>query len=126
MVCGLLGDGFLRRQPPAGERPDNQIKQRLVVAGSRPMIASDDPAHACAVRPPSVNARGQAMADKFIEFETVSGKTTLNVRHIVQIVKSKTGNDTELILATGGTVLVKPPYEEVCDSVERRASGPRL
>jgi hypothetical protein len=45
----------------------------------------------------------------FIEFETYSeaGRTTLNVRHIVQIEKSKDGNDTTLILANGGSVLVK-------------------
>ena len=57
----------------------------------------------------------------FIEFETYSevGRTTLNVRHIVQIEKSKDGNDTTLILANGGSVLVKAPYEEVRDSVDR-------
>ena len=43
----------------------------------------------------------------------------LNVRHIVQIEKSNTGNDTMLILANGGSVLVKASYQEVCDSVER-------
>jgi uncharacterized protein YlzI (FlbEa/FlbD family) len=57
----------------------------------------------------------------FIEFETYSeaGRTALNVRHIVQIEKSKDGNDTTLILANGGSVLVKASYQDVCDSVER-------
>ena len=57
----------------------------------------------------------------FIEFETYSeaGRAALNVRHIVQIEKSKDGNDTTLILANGGSVLVKASYQDVCDSVER-------
>jgi uncharacterized protein YlzI (FlbEa/FlbD family) len=57
----------------------------------------------------------------FIEFETYleAGRTMLNVRHIVQIEKSNTGNDTMLILANGGSLLVKASYQEVCDSVER-------
>ena len=41
------------------------------------------------------------------------------MRHIVQIEKSKDGNDTTLILANGGSVLVKASYQDVCDSVER-------
>jgi len=57
----------------------------------------------------------------FIEFETYSEacRTMLNVRHIVQIEKSNTGNGTMLILANGGSLLVKASYQEVCDSVER-------
>jgi len=55
----------------------------------------------------------------FIEFETASGRTTLNVRQIVQVTKSKIGDHTLLILANGKEVEVNPPYEEVCDSIER-------
>ena len=44
----------------------------------------------------------------FIEFETGSGRTLLNVRHIVQVKRFQDLSDaiTEIILANGGVVTV--------------------
>jgi hypothetical protein len=53
----------------------------------------------------------------FIEFETPSGRTMLNVRHIMQVKPS--GSLTEIIFANGGSVNVKQTYEDVCDQIGR-------
>jgi hypothetical protein len=55
----------------------------------------------------------------FIEFETLSGHTTLNVRHIVQIKKSDIGDHALLILVNGEKVEVNPPYQDVCEQLAR-------
>ena len=57
----------------------------------------------------------------FIEFETGSGRTLLNVRHIVQVKRFQDLSDaiTEIILANGGVVTVAGSYQDVCDSIER-------
>jgi hypothetical protein len=56
----------------------------------------------------------------FIEFETSSGATLLNVRHIMQVKRSHGRTDTtEIIFANGGSVDVLGTYQEVCDSLER-------
>ena len=48
----------------------------------------------------------------FIEFETGSGRTLLNVRHIVQVKRFQDLSDaiTEIILANGGVVTVAGSY----------------
>ena len=54
----------------------------------------------------------------FIEFETGSGRTLLNVRHIVQVKRFQDLSDaiTEIILANGGVVTVAGSYQDVCDN----------
>jgi len=68
----------------------------------------------------------------FIEFETGSGRTLLNVRHIVQVKRFQDLSDaiTEIILANGGVVTVAGSYQDVCDNpvahhdaLARRAGG---
>jgi hypothetical protein len=50
----------------------------------------------------------------FIEFETSSGATLLNVRHIMQVKRSHGRTDiTEIIFANGGSVDVFGTYQEV-------------
>jgi hypothetical protein len=54
----------------------------------------------------------------FIEFETGSGRTLLNVRHIVQVKRFQDLSDaiTDIILANGGVVTVAGSYQDVCDN----------
>jgi len=56
----------------------------------------------------------------FIEFETGSGRTLLNVRHIVQVKRFQDLSDaiTEIILANGGVVTVAGSYQDVDWAVE--------
>jgi|AmaraimetP72IA01_FD_contig_31_2832810_length_390_multi_7_in_0_out_0_2 uncharacterized protein YlzI (FlbEa/FlbD family) len=53
----------------------------------------------------------------FIEFQTASGRTLLNVRHIVQV--TRTGTNTEIVLVNGGVINVTASYQDVYDSIER-------
>jgi hypothetical protein len=55
----------------------------------------------------------------FIEFHTASGRTKLNVRHIVQVTRSSSDGGTDIISVNGGGITVTASYQDVCDSIER-------
>ena len=55
----------------------------------------------------------------FIEFQTATGRTSLNVRHIVQLTRARSDSETEIVLVNGGLITVRAPYQDACDSTER-------